>query len=53
MVFARGLLKPVLTRVYAPGEQAEDETMVAVRDGGGLRFDVRLQGERETAFFEL
>lgn len=54
MVFARGLLKPVLTRVYVAGEAvAEDATMVAQPDGDGLRFDVRLQGERETAFFEL
>lgn len=53
MVFARGLLKPVLTRLYLPGEAAEDETLVAREEGGGLRFDIRLQGERETAFFEL
>ena len=53
VVFARGLLKPVITRLYVPGEAAEDETMVARADGGGLRFDVYLQGERETAFFEL
>ena len=53
MVFARGLLKPVLTRLYAPGEEAEEPTMIAERDGDALLFDVRLQGERETAFFEL
>jgi protocatechuate 3,4-dioxygenase alpha subunit len=53
MIFARGLLKPVLTRLYVPGEAAEDETMVARAEGDGLRFDVHLQGERETAFFEL
>jgi protocatechuate 3,4-dioxygenase alpha subunit len=55
MVFARGLLKPVVTRMYLPGEpDAEDETMLAQRDDdGALRFDVHLQGERETAFFEL
>jgi protocatechuate 3,4-dioxygenase alpha subunit len=54
MVFARGLLKPVLTRLYVSGESgAEDPTMVAVPEGDGLRFDVHLQGERETAFFEL
>ena len=53
-VFARGLLKPVVTRLYLPGEPgAEDETMVAREEGDGLRFDVRLQGEGETAFFEL
>lgn len=53
MVFARGLLKPVLTRLYVPGEEAEDETMLARREEDGLRFDVHLQGEQETAFFEL
>jgi len=54
MVFARGLLKPVVTRLYLPGaDGAEDESMVAREDGGGLRFDVRLQGDGETAFFEL
>jgi protocatechuate 3,4-dioxygenase alpha subunit len=53
MVFARGLLKPVLTRLYVFGEAAEDETMVARQEGDGLRFDVHLQGEQETAFFEL
>ncbi len=53
MVFARGLLKPVLTRLYVPGETAEDPTMVAREEGDGLRFDVHLQGERETAFFAL
>ena len=54
MVFARGLLKPVVTRLYAPGEGgAEDPTMTARRDGDVLRWDVRLQGEAETAFFEL
>ena len=54
MVFARGLLKPVLTRLYAAGPKgAEDPTMVARPEDGGLRWDVHLQGERETAFFEL
>ena len=53
MVFARGLLKPVVTRLYVPGETAEDPTMVASEEGDQLRFDVHLQGARETAFFEL
>lgn len=65
LVFARGLLKPVRTRVYFPGEpgNAGDpvlsgvpaerrDTLVAVReDDRSYRFDVRLQGERETVFF--
>ena len=59
--------EPVLTRVYFPGEPANDQdpvllgipdadersTLVAVADGDVLRFDVRLQGERQTAFFSL
>ena len=63
MVFARGLLKPVLTRMYFPDEEeanAEDRVLGAVEDpktliarssGGDLEFDIRLQGDRETAFF--
>ncbi len=64
LVFARGLLKPLLTRAYLPGEPANEQdpvlaaidpgeraTLVAAADGEGLRFDVHLQGERQTAFF--
>lgn len=54
MVFARGLLKPALTRVYLePVAGAEDPTMIAHREAGGYRFDVHMQGERATAFFGL
>jgi protocatechuate 3,4-dioxygenase, alpha subunit len=67
MVFARGLLRQVLTRMYFPDEDAanaadpllsalaEDEraTLVAEPDGDALRFDVRLQGERQTVFFAV
>ncbi|MCO5969713.1 protocatechuate 3,4-dioxygenase subunit alpha [Actinoallomurus soli] len=66
LVFARGLLKPVATRIYFPGEpgNATDpvlsavpddrrDTLVAVREGErSYRFDVHLRGERETVFFE-
>lgn len=66
LVFARGLLKPVLTRLYFPDEAAangEDrvllglppaairETLVARREGDVLAFDIRLQGEPQTVFF--
>jgi protocatechuate 3,4-dioxygenase alpha subunit len=65
-VFSRGLLKRVVTRIYFPDELeanaadpvlalVEDpDTLVAIDEGdGGLRFDVHLQGDRQTAFFEL
>lgn len=52
-VFARGLLKHLLTQLRIPGEPADDPTMLAREEGEGLRFDVHLQGEQETAFFEL
>lgn len=65
-VFARGLLKRLVTRIYFPDEaeaNAEDpvlssiedseerETLVAIPEEGGLRFDIHLQGDGETAFF--
>ena len=53
LVFARGLLKPGVTRLYLDDEGAEDSTLVARREGGTLRFDVRLQGDDATAFFQL
>ena len=61
-VFARGLLRHQLTRVYFPGESANAtdpvlseldegarETLLAVQEGGALRFDIRMQGR--TVFF--
>jgi protocatechuate 3,4-dioxygenase alpha subunit len=60
-VFARGLLRHQLTRMYFPGHDADEvlgmlrpdarALLVAEEDGGGLRFDIRMQGERETVFF--
>jgi protocatechuate 3,4-dioxygenase alpha subunit len=62
-VFARGLLKQVFTRVYFPGDEPDEllrsveegrrHTLVARDDGDGLRFDVHLQGDGETVFFDL
>lgn len=65
-VFARGLLVRLATRIYFEGEpgNAEDpvlalvpaerrDTLIAKREGAGIfRFDIRLQGEGETVFFE-
>jgi protocatechuate 3,4-dioxygenase alpha subunit len=53
MVFARGLLKPAVTRLYLDAAVAEDDTMVAQRADDCYRFDVRLQGDDATGFFEL
>lgn len=64
-VFARGLLKHVVTRLYFPDEaaaNADDPTLAALEpadrarltarvEGDRLRFDIRLQGADETPFF--
>ncbi len=64
-VFARGLLKRLATRLYFPDEgeanaadpvlselgERERATLVALPEDGGLRFDIRLQGGEQTAFF--
>ena len=52
LVFARGMLKAGLTRLFLDPDGAEDETMVARREGDVYRYDVHLQGERATAFFQ-
>ena len=65
IVFARGLPDKLHTRIYVPGDDAalaadplltsltpqERATVVATRTAdGGLRHDIRLQGENETVF---
>jgi protocatechuate 3,4-dioxygenase alpha subunit len=63
-VFARGLLKQVVTRMYLSDEPFDAvlaavdperrRTLVAVPEGPGvLLFDIHLQGPDETVFFEL
>ena len=63
-VHARGLLNHLTTRLYFPDEAqanaadpvlalAGDATLVARDEGGALRFDVHLQGERQTAFLDV
>ena len=68
-VFARGMLKQLYTRIYFEGDPSNQddpvltlvpverrETLMAHPDAahpGGWRFDVRLQGERETVFFDV
>ena len=66
-VFARGLLKQVLTRMYFEDEREANDsdpvlsavepderaTLIATRADGGYRFDVRLQGDEQTVFFAV
>lgn len=66
-VFARGMLRHAVTRLYFPEEadaNASDplltavdrdrrDTMVARRDRAGYRFDVHLQGDEETVFLDV
>jgi protocatechuate 3,4-dioxygenase alpha subunit len=67
-IFARGLLGRLATRIYFPGEeQANREdpvlaliddadrrsTLLATEEDGVYRFDINLQGDRETAFFDV
>jgi len=52
-VFARGLLRHQLTRIYLDaGAEAEDATLLAAHEGDGLRFDIRMQGDGATLFFD-
>jgi protocatechuate 3,4-dioxygenase alpha subunit len=68
IVLARGLLQHLFTRIYFPDQEEanaadpllssiEDEavraTLIAEPDGDGLRFDIHLQGERQTAFLDV
>lgn len=67
-VFARGMLNRTVTRIYFPDETAANEadpvlravpegrraTLIAVPAGDALlRFDIHLQGDAETVFFDL
>jgi len=67
-IFARGLLRRLVTRVYFDGETTNDSdpllaslddparraTMIARADAGGTwHIDIRLQGEAETVFLDV
>jgi protocatechuate 3,4-dioxygenase alpha subunit len=59
-VFARGMLKRVVTRIYFDRDDVPDvvpderrNTLVAAAVDGGYRFDIHLQGPTETVFFDV
>ena len=66
-VLSRGLLRRLVTRVYFADEVVANSsdallerlpvdarrTLLAERTAEGYRFDIRLQGDHETAFFDL
>ncbi|MGO9123574.1 MAG: protocatechuate 3,4-dioxygenase subunit alpha [Terriglobales bacterium] len=68
-IFARGMLKQLYTRVYFAGDPANSddpilalvppprrETLLAQPDSAGAgrwRFDIHLQGDQETVFFDV
>lgn len=66
IVFARGLLSHLFTRIYFEDDAALDsdfalnavpaerrQTLIARRTGDGWSHDIRLQGENETVFFDI
>jgi protocatechuate 3,4-dioxygenase, alpha subunit len=67
-IFARGLLKQLVTRIYFPDEKeanAADPVLTSIEDpklrwtlvarqlDSAFEFDIHLQGDRETAYFDL
>jgi len=64
-VFCRGVLVRLVTRIYFPDEAANSDdpvltavgerrgTLVAASAPYGYRFDIHLQGDDETVFFDL
>ncbi len=64
-IFMRGLLIHLVTRLYFPGDTANADdpilqlvpaarraTLIATKSGAGLEWNVILQGENETVFFD-
>lgn len=67
-IFARGLLKRLVTRIYFPdedeanaadpilsmiGDPDQRSTLIARPADGVLHFDIHLQGDRQTVFFDV
>lgn len=67
LLFARGLLDRLVTRIYFPDEEAANgadpvlaslpperaRTLVATAAPGGYHLDIHLQGPKETVFFDV
>lgn len=65
-IFGRGMLRQVYTRLYFDGEAANAtdpilalvpaerrDTLMAKKQGNVWRWDVHMQGDRETVFFDI
>jgi protocatechuate 3,4-dioxygenase alpha subunit len=65
-IFGRGMLRQVYTRLYFEGEAANAtdpvlalvpaerrDTLIARKQGDVWRWDVHMQGDRETVFFDV
>jgi protocatechuate 3,4-dioxygenase, alpha subunit len=68
LIFARGLLRQLVTRIYFPdeaeanaadsvlacvGDAAARSTLIPTQSDGELQFDIHLQGDRQTVFFDV
>lgn len=65
-IFGRGMLRQVYTRMYFDGEAANAadpilalvpverrDTLMAKKQGNVWRFDIHMQGDKETVFFDV
>ena len=65
-IFSRGMLRQIYTRMYFADEAANAsdpilalvpadrrDTLIAKKQGNVYRFDIRVQGENETVFFDV
>lgn len=65
-LFFRGIMRHIFTRIYFAGDpmlahdpvmslvpEGRRPTLVATQTGGAWAFDIHLQGEHETVFFDL
>ena len=68
LIFARGLLRQLVTRIYFPdeaaanaadpilasvGDKAARSTLIPRQSDDALEFDIHLQGDRQTVFFDV